>query len=253
MKQVLIVVEGIADQVFLADFIAARYNSDIRVQRESKTVPQREGKEKEILNVYFEKGAILKGEIIASGGLDHLYTGDAVSVLNRYHTDYGADAVILFVFDSDKETIADRKADIIKKLNDKGVAATENKIFLFPNDNDGKLGAKNGDIESLLVQLFAEKYQPIEKCIDGYLSCLTQTTELTQIPTNQWDLKTKVYSYLAALLEIHKKRDNKTNKKTDYAHEHNRDYRQPFWNLYADAATPLKEFLDRHLIHPNQE
>ncbi len=116
-----------------------------------------------------------------------------------------------------------RKDEIDSQLLKAGLGGIP--YFILPNN-----GA-NGNLENLLLNCTNPAHSSIMECFDNYYNCLNKY--------HQPDLKSKVYSYVDALLPIADKKK---------AREENRDYNDiNIWNLATPELDPLKNFLQAHL------
>lgn len=112
------------------------------------------------------------------------------------------------------------------------------KIFLFPEPN------KEGNIETLLLELIHPNHQQVMNCFDLYDECLAQylhpTTgqRLYYIPSD----KRRVYDYVNVLPlspdERRRHQDEGGQKIFD---------NPLWWNLMADVIQPLRTFLNRYV------
>ncbi|MFY7829645.1 MAG: DUF3226 domain-containing protein [Flectobacillus sp.] len=104
-------------------------------------------------------------------------------------------------------------------------------FFLLPDHH------KNGDLESLLIQLIHPNHQIILDCWDTYETCLSSNNQYT-LPAR----KTRIYAYMEALV-------GSSGKEKEKIKEAKRDYLNSFhWNLDAEILKPLKTFLDNYFI-----
>lgn len=221
MKQILIVTEGIADVVFLWQYIRHIHSLPIRPKLPDK---------KEIIIECCPSEVEYK--IVCAKGKDNI---KSVEQAIEMPIDGGRD--VLFIFDSDND-FAQNKQSILNQWADLNVANhPEPKIFLFPNNKD------TGALENLLKQII----HPCNKPLFEYWKDLKQEaliSELTDkynscdlcnpfLPMKLYgpDLKMAIHNYAYQLtLENAKERD--------------RDYTDKrIWNLDCEYLEPLKSFL----------
>ncbi len=138
---------------------------------------------------------------------------------NEFIKNTDQEGINLLIFDADSDYKKRVKA-LEKQKQDLGI---DFELFLFPNNNN------NGDLEKLLLSLTVEKHQGIFECFKPFNDCLKAKDETYNVP----DLKTQVYSYLSFQnLEPQEK---------------DRNYLLDCWNLDFEYATPLFEFLKKHI------
>lgn len=150
------------------------------------------------------------------------------SNLMAQNTDNGG--VNLLIFDADKK-FNERKKELEEWKNSANLSF---ETFLLPNNSDP------GALEDLLENIIAEENQPVFDCWNNYEECLkTKSDERKSFTTPA--KKTKIYSYLEALL-------GETREEKKKIKERERNYKNlKHWNLNSEALNPLKDFLMEHI------
>lgn len=190
-------VEGDADAKFLHDLILYWYG----------------------INTSIGKQGNENSDILIIGGKDNLLklwgTIQRNSILDIHN---------IIIFDADNFAEESLKLENLKRLY-------PFQFFLLPNHQ------KNGDLESLLVQLIHPQHQVIMDCWNIYETCLSTSKQYT-LPAR----KTKIYAYMEALV-------GGSGKEKEKIKEAKRDYLNSLhWNLDAETLQPLKTFLDNYFI-----
>lgn len=220
MGDVLIVVEGKADVVFLIQYLAHLYRIDPLLYEEESPIE---------LSV---NGKNIR--IILTKGKDRIKK-QASSI--RQHIDNGYK--ILFIFDSDNDASLNRD-NILKQWYDLGLSEKP-EIFLIPNDCD------KGTLETLLLQcvhtcntplltywqqLLSNQQDLLSELNERYKTCGDCNARQTLYGP---DDKMAIYSYAYQLT------GNK-------AHETKRDYLDAtVWDLQSKALEPLRDFLIKNI------
>lgn len=220
MNDILIVVEGDADVVFLMQYLF-----HLNLCKWSKY------EKKKPIALAGNNGTI---RIIATNGKDNIKEQRSEiekAIDNEYK--------VIFIFDADKDVSLSR-ANILKQWSGVGLSAGP-EIFLFPNDRD------SGTLEDLLLKC-------VHSCnvsLRYYWQTLstTQLSVLVQLNSNysrcsycrntrnfyDIDSKTVIYQYAYQLTE-------------DKAKEVERDYSdKKVWDLESKALEPLRDFLLKNI------
>ncbi|WP_421875585.1 DUF3226 domain-containing protein [Marinoscillum sp.] len=220
MEKLFIVIEGIADQVFLTDLISTRFEGEFEIIYSKKK--KSSDKENLILTLNkasekFKEITFLKantnGRSIQKQKIDELRTLTS----NFEHK-------TIFILDADAPDFEQTNQSLIANFKQEGLEISEETIFLLPNNE------RDGCLEDLLLQLVGDKAGAIFDCFESYKDCIHQIDEQYTKP----DLKTKVYAYSEIT--------------TASGNERKRDYtNHDIWNLNHEALNPLVEFLTKHL------
>lgn len=227
MKQILIVTEGIADVVFLWQYIHHIHSLPIR----SELLPRLLEK-KGIIIVCCPSGVEYK--FVYTKGKDNI---KSVSVKQAIEMTIDGGGDVFFIFDADND-FTQNKQSILNQWADLNVANhPEPKIFLFPNNKDA------GALENLLEQII----HPCNKPLFEYWKDLKQEALISEL-TDKYNSCDLCNSFLPMKLygpdlkmAIHNYAYQLTSKK---AKERDRDYTDKrIWNLDCEYLEPLKSFL----------
>jgi hypothetical protein len=221
MKKILILCEGITDQVFLADFIQLFYTIDFE-KTENKI------NKKDVVDIKF-KNTDFDITLLAVDGCKNLNSDAIIGIMEKNIANSGKNVVI---FDADDESIGNGNNGFENAT--KSLQSTQQKakfdFYLWPNNQD------NGDIETLLRQLIPKDKQPVMMCIEEHQECLKQTG-INGLRSA--DLKKMLSFYLYA----------QSIKDTEGRY---RDYKNAaFWNLNCEeneSLQRLKDFLDKYFL-----
>ncbi len=211
MNDFMIFVEGIADKVFIRQYIAFIEGVPIRTISEEK--------------------------IIQCSGRANLWVKKEVKANLSEAIDEGVTPLIIFDADASAE---DAREEIANELSAINIPSNQYALFLFPNNQDA------GDLETLLEHIVPPKNLPIFECWEKYEECLRhKATPLVRPaplpPLTTPARKTKIYGYLEALLGTSEAEKKKIK-------EASREYRNAeHWDLNAIYLNPLKQFLQPHL------
>lgn len=216
MKKILLLVEGIADLVFLKDFIEVHFKykcpADLKI----------DGKTKDITAIQDKKSL----KIIILGSKEALNNKNTAQlILSDINKENYSHKIIILDADDDLESTKNQ----IKRYTE-ALELTDN--YCFPNNKD------TGDLEIILENIqfdlaIADCWSKFENCIDNIKSGYT-------IPAK----KSKIHTYLEIL-------NPNTNQGKENCKERNRDYKnKTIWKL-EDIQNPyisnLKTFLDQYL------
>jgi hypothetical protein len=214
MKKVVIWLEGIADQKFVADAISdwyeVEFDKDFRSQNEN-------------FNIAIKK----------ANGVSSFTTADGwQKILGLWKDSESKGYKNVIILDMDQR-FEDRKQEVSNTVVSDGFDSTFD-LYLWPQNRPEP--PEKGDLEALLERIIHPKNQLIFDCWNNYENCI-RTGEYT-LPAK----KTKIYAYLEALL-------GNTNSEKEKIKERERNYRNPnHWTLHPDhpSLRPLKDFFDRH-------
>lgn len=213
MNKVFIVVEGVADEVFLSQLIQERKTGDrtIRLAKDRKANIKLEI-ESETIEVSFIR-AETNGVSIKSVKIKEILTKTS-----------SLEHKTLFILDADAPNFGDTKKSLIKNFKSEDLDIPEENIFLLPNNEH------DGCLEDLLIQIVSNKADPIFECFEAYKECIHTIDQDYTKP----DLKTKIYAYSEIL--------------TSSGSERTRAYSDSeIWDLNNNALDPLVKFLNHHL------
>lgn len=220
MKSVHFFVEGIADQKFLADILSSWYSFSLD---EKKFAGDNESRS-------------VHATIEQTGGVTVFSNAESFRRLSaqfRLNLTQGTENIILIDADDDNPG---RKNEVIAALSTEFPHFPfDSHLYLWPDNQS------NGELETLLERIINPENQPILHCWSTFESCISQIEDRTlTLPAN----KTKMYAYLETLL-------GDSNSEKEKIKERNRDYtNRHHWNLDPTNPnlSPLKTFLDRHLL-----
>lgn len=216
MKKILLLVEGIADLVFLKDFIEVHF--EYKCAAELKI----DGKTKDITAI--QDGKSLKIIILGSKeALDNKNTTQFIlSDINKENYSHK-----LIILDTDDDLESTKKQ--IEKYTET-LGLTDH--YCFPNNND------IGDLETILENIQFDL--AIADCWSKFEDCINNIKPGYTTPAR----KSKIHTYLEIL-------NPNTNQGKENCKERNRDYKNKIiWRL-EDIQNPyisnLKTFLDQYL------
>ena len=211
MSEFRIFVEGVADKVFIRQYIA--FIKGVAI------------------------GDISEKEIIQCEGRANLWSQDEFK--SKLSEAIEKEITPLIIFDADASA-EDTRGEITNELAAIDIPSNQYALFLFPNNQDA------GDLETLLEHIIPPKNQHILSCWEQYEECLRHYATPKVRPSPLPPLttparKTKIYGYLEALLGTSKAEKKKTK-------EASREYRNAeHWDLKANYLNPLKQFLLTYL------
>ncbi|AZQ61722.1 hypothetical protein EI427_05580 [Flammeovirga pectinis] len=140
-------------------------------------------------------------------------------------------SIVIFDADDESKPNGGKEASLTylqNELEKIDISHIENEdIFLFPNHNE------EGDLETLLEQLIPEGKRNVLACFSEYQTCLSSIRDSYTPPLNVPDNKIKMYAY-GSLLGA---------KGSETA----RFYLTNHWDLDAEYAKPLYDFLEKYL------
>jgi hypothetical protein len=223
-KKILIVVEGLADTIFLRDYLYSLYGKEKGFEKS----PQKDIKGHLSGHIkIFEKPEII---IFYTGGVTKLHTSK--TFFNTYN-----DYKMLLIFDTDdinKDNggFEARLTYLQKEIKEIQVAFED--IFLLPtNLSTTKVeDAQDGDIETLLQAITnKEKFEKFITCYDAFCNCISFSDFIAEY--NQ--TKSKIYNYI----QIYQG--------SELAKEKSRVYTSEFWNFEHKSLDNLKAFFEKNI------
>jgi len=215
MSKVLIIVEGIADVIFLRDYI--------KFLKSNCVVKNENLKKNKYLLIEIDDIEI---KILIGGGYTAL---NKLSSRIQEYIDSGYKvAVIQDADDITKEN--GTKANRMEYLDSvKEKSNIDFKTFLFPNHND------DGDLETLLLKIQDTiQYNLADKCYINYIECCSKISHQDYSDELSTD-KSKVFNYFRTYYGMQS------------AKEENRMYEIKYWDFNHIALDELKKFLGEYL------
>lgn len=222
MEKIFIVIEGIADQVFLVDLITHLLYSTHKISFDEKAKSNDKGNL--VVNIATVDDAnhsyqitFLKvntnGKSIKSQKIQEIRT--ATDSL-RFKT--------IFILDADAPNFNETRETLRENFRSEEIQLEETNIFLLPNNSN------DGCLENLLEQIVGPQSGAVFGCFDAYRACIERVNSEYTKP----DLKTKIYAYSEII--------------TNSGSERTRNYRdESVWNLNHVVLSPLIDFLKTHL------
>ena len=160
MKRLLILCEGVTDQIFIADCIENFYGTKCKRQIKKKN-------DVEKIEISFDSHS----KIVEVGGCSKLVDPIFIAMMED-NSAYGGTNLI--VFDADFET-----EDFGKKDGNNGFKSCARKIEDIKNNNNLDIkyylwpdNSQDGTIENLLRKLIPKEKQPILDCIENHGNCI---------------------------------------------------------------------------------
>lgn len=220
MEKFLFIVEGIADAVFLRDYLHFLFEKNTNFIALDKIKAKKlNEKEKAKLQV-FTKPIVT---IYSMGGCSKIDL--IVEPILKHYQGYK----LLIIQDADDESKDfggyENRIDYLKGKQKEHDLSFE--IFLLPNNND------NGDLETLLMQItdkdkFAQFIQAYQEYIDKVKLFSPIKDKFEQELSEP---KSKIYSFICSF------------EGNEKAKEGLRNYNSDLWNLTTDKLDPLKRFI----------
>jgi len=218
MPKTLIIVEGIADVIFLRDYIKFLKNDyeidDTKLKKDKILILQTDNKEIKIL---------IGGGYTAINNLSNLI---------EEHIDDGYK--IVTIQDADNPNKDKKNGGVTNRMKYLNKIKEDKKIdfdtFLFPNHKD------DGDLETLLLKITKEPYNISDECYENYIKCCEQISEQNfEKEENFADElrkdKNKVFNYFRTYYGMKS------------AKEENRCYENKYWNFNDPELSSLEKFL----------
>lgn len=207
MEDYLLIIEGVADERFITQYVSHISSGNISLTKEN----------------FLRVDTNLEGFINNS-----IFQPQVQKAI-----DSGKSVICILDADFEYEHRANKLATMVdnKSISD---------FFLLPfnrgrEEKDHYSGVFN--LETLLINLCHENHQDINQCHDQYVQCLQGTGKQLQLPNE----KIKLYAY-STLLNV---RTDGNIDPAKEKHRNYLDKTQ--WNLDQEALIPLKEFLLKHL------
>ena len=176
--------------------------------------------------------------IASTGGWSKL--GKNQAVFMQEARDFGGRTLV--VFDADYDTpaheaggYAQRQAALLQKLQPFDPAPA---VFLFPQPS------RDGDLETLLLELVQPRHERVMTCYDDYETCLSQYLDATGTAPyyNAPSKKRRIYDYVN-VMPLAGEQWERHHRKGGQKIFENPD----LWDLAAPAIQPLREFLASQL------
>lgn len=209
--RILILVEGIADIIFLRDYL-------IFLDNNLSTVTEK-----------IKKELILKSNTkeIKLKAIDGYTNIPLNKKMIMTHIDEGFKVLVIQDADNpDKENggvqnrmqyLNEQKSDLLFET------------FLFPNHTN------NGDLETLLLRIKKdEKYNPSHECYQTYIECTEKIN--SQCSAELKEDKSLVFNYFRTYYGM------------ENSKEQNRKFEVTYWGFSSEALNPLKTFFDNNQI-----
>ncbi|MEP0367144.1 MAG: DUF3226 domain-containing protein [Cyclobacteriaceae bacterium] len=210
----MIIVEGIADAVFINDLIGT-------------ILPKDEAKFEE--TVQFQRGKKIQTSIYRD---INIFVAGGCTSIRKYNkqiagfNDEGYKVIMLQDADSEeKDNHHGGVTKRIKYLNEiKAEFKIEFEVFLFPNN------LTDGTLETILLSISADElYNKFFKCYEGYSNCVKEINSVNS--KELLEEKYLIYNYCQVY------------QGNEMSSERDRRYVSEFWNLDHSNLQPLKEFL----------
>lgn len=217
MSKILIIVEGIADVVFLRDYI--------KFLKSGCTIDEKELNKKKYIDINISENIEIK--ILVGGG----YTAiENLPPKIKEYTDQGYKISIIQDADNPKKENGGVE-NRIKYLEDiKNKKSINFSIFLFPNNKD------DGDLETLLLRITNKtKYDIADECYEKYIECTSKFSN-KEFDDELREDKSRVFNYFRTYYGM------------DKAKEQNRYYEKDYWDFNHKDLEPLKDYINSNII-----
>lgn len=216
MKKTIIFVEGIADLVFLKDFIEHHFIYTFN------SVPKINETTKDIILIHNNQNII---KIYILGSKEALGDPNKYNLVLAEINKESYDAKLI-VLDADDDFAGTKT--MCNSFTDLNLTSN----YVFPNNKD------DGDLETILENIQADNN--ISNCWINFESCINNIKPEYTIPAK----KSKIHTYLEIL-------NPNTNKGKDNCKERNRNYKDTsIWNMHNlqnSYVSDLKTYLDQYL------
>ncbi len=214
MSKTLIIVEGIADVVFLRDYI--------KILKPNSIMDKSKLKDDKIFIISIDDREI---RILIGGGyacINNLSPKIREFIDDNYN--------IVTIQDADNPNKDKKYGGVTKRMNYLDNIENKNKIsfktFLFPNHKD------DGDLENLLLRIKNKtQYNLFNDCYENYINCTLKISRQEFADELRED-KYKVFDYFRTYYGMMN------------AKEQNRYYEAKYWDFNHKELLPLKKFLD---------
>jgi len=217
MSKYLIIVEGIADLIFLKDYLmfsdntcsialnAIKKNKFPNIKLETKT--------KEI-------------KILIGGGCTVFST---IGQHIQEHIDDGFQLLVIQDADDSTKSYGGLTARVEYLETIKKELGVDFKTFLFPNNSD------DGDLETLLLQIAnTKKFTASNSCYSQYIQCVSEISE-KKFCDELRDKKAHVFNYFRTYYGM------------KCAKEENREYCETYWDFNHPSLSSFQNFFNQHL------
>ena len=221
MSKVLIIVEGIADVIFLRDYIKFLKPNCIADDSQLKAK-----------KIKYLKLSIANKEIKILIGRGYTALSNLSQRINEHKDDGYKIVTIQDADDPEKENggVSNRMKYLEQIKSDNKI---DFDIFLFPNHKD------DGDLETLLLRINNFTHYDISNnCYENYIKCCEQISEQNFSDELRED-KSKVFNYFRTYYGMKS------------AKEENRCYENKYWDFNHQELSALKEFLGRIMSDKN--
>lgn len=221
----LIIVEGIADIIFLRDYLKFLLKiKDLNLELKLEKEIDLKGKETEEIKAIILLCQALEIKILKIEG----YSG-IKKAKNQIQEEVDLyDYKVLVIQDADNSHNENGGVEKrMKYLNDiKEEVEFVFETFLFPNHEE------DGELETLLLQIVnIEEYNKSNKCYVEYIECIKKISKEKASKNLEKD-KSLIFNYFRTYYGIKS------------AKESNRNYEEKFWNFNSVALKPLKKFME---------
>jgi len=185
---VKIIVEGIADQKFIKDYVKFIFDRELKIN----------------------------DDIIQANGWTTLASKEGEITRTQMHRNTDNEGINLIIFDTDAN-FTERKNDINQWKSDYQL---EFELFLFPKNNENE----TGELEDLLEKIINPDNQSIFDCWKRYEQCLTGVSENREQPLTIPAKKSRIYAYLETLVGESRTEKNKIkDKERDFLNHYHWD------------------------------
>jgi hypothetical protein len=239
-NKTLIIVEGIADIIFLRDYLQFIYKDNKDFEKVPPKIFSPVKSDDKVFELQVYKTPNIK--LFCTGGITKL------EILSKYiEENYVAnDYKLILVFDTDSvekdpktggfiQRMAYIKTQIQKIETERNIKLVFEDIFLLPTNlsTTNVENARDGDVETILLDIKTEKYQQFMSCYEGFCKCaeVFSIHKMNEYRKN----KTALYHYIQVY-----QGENK-------AKEKERVYTSEFWNFEHESLNNLKAFFEKNI------
>lgn len=217
MSKNLIIVEGIADVVFLRDYI--------KFLKNWCDIDEKKLKKEKSIDIKISENIEIK--ILMGGGYTAI--GNLSNTIKTY-ADQGYKISIIQDADNPKKEnggVENRMKYLDDFKNEKGIDFS---IFLFPNNKE------DGDLETLLLRITNKsKYDTADGCYEKYIECTSKFSNQDFVDELR-ENKSKVFNYFRTYYGM------------DKAKEENRYYETDYWDFNHKDLEPLKDYINSNIF-----
>ncbi len=222
----LIIVEGIADAIFVYDCIKYLFENKIDI-KEIKKQPKR--RNQQIEDVFRKSNNLLL--VAENPPISILISGGCSNVQNIGIEIFEQFSKTLIIQDADnvgKDRVSGgykNRVNYLKELQQEKEVTFS--IFLFPNNQD------DGDLETLLMKIMSkEKLELFDHCYQSYCECIKKYSNYV----NEFkETKSYIYNYISVHLG------------NDAARDGCRNYLSDLWDFESDELKPLFDFFRKEI------